>query len=60
MSPQELHNMIQKIKELPDNLLLRIMKIAWNELLTRTAKTLVELREGIDKGKHETRNTRSP
>jgi len=56
MSPQELHDMLQKIKKLPDPLLFRLIKIATTEMLRRTEKTLVALRQEFDKGKHETRN----
>lgn len=60
MSPQELNEMIQKIKGLPDNLLVRVLTITSNELLRRTGRTLVELRDQIKKGKHDTGNTKTP
>ena len=49
MSPQELHTMIQLIKTLPDSLLIRVIRAATAELLTRTDKLFTEIREELDK-----------
>lgn len=50
MSPQELHNMIQRIKKLPDNLLIRILKTICVELDNRNKKRQLFIPEQWQKG----------
>jgi len=45
MNLQELNNMIESIKELPDNLLIQVLMATTKELLKRTSKSLERLRE---------------
>jgi len=45
MSPHELHTMIQAIKKLPDDFLIRILMTATQELLRRTQKQLLDLKD---------------
>ena len=47
MTAQELHNMIQAIEKLPDNLLIRVLQATTKEMLERTANKLHELQEEI-------------
>ncbi|MBA7495359.1 hypothetical protein ES702_05941 [subsurface metagenome] len=49
MSPQELNNIIQDIKKLPDNLLIRILMAATQELLRRTQEQLGYLKDVTEK-----------
>ena len=45
MTPEQLHAMIQRIKELPDDILIRVLQAATSELLKRTTQELRRLKD---------------